>query len=174
MSDRLTQLQVCLDQLIEQFNATINYINTNAEPAQLDEDPHSITNIAAQAPLPGQTDVANSNNTPAPTGEHPESTGSNPTNNAAVPVKTDFSTTLNELSGDIIIKSRQISMLIDGLPGIGVPPSDQLQMIEDLVKELKQVETERLQKIAEKDDLLKWCEELIVDVASGITKTRAQ
>lgn len=151
MADRLTQLQVCLDQLIEQFNATINYVNTNAEPAKLDTDPNSVTNIAAQAPLPGHADQKETNE-----------------------VKPDFDTTINELSSDIIIKSRQISMLIDGLPGIGVPPSEQLQLIESLVEELRVVEKERLAKIAKKDALLKWTEELIVDVANGITQTRKQ
>lgn len=149
MADRLTQLQVCLDQLIEQFNATINYVNTNADPANIDEDVNSVINIAAQAPLPNQ-------------GEHSPETE----------VKPEFNTTINELSNDIIIKSRQISMLIDGLPGIGVPPADQLAMIDSLVGELREVEKERVKKIEEKEALLKWTEDLIIDVAGGIAETR--
>ena len=52
MADRLTQLQICLDQLVEQFNATVNYVNNNSDPGMLDEDEASVINIAANAPVP--------------------------------------------------------------------------------------------------------------------------
>jgi len=167
MADRLTQLQVCLDQLVEQFNATINYVNTNSELALLDDDPNSVINLAVAAPLPGQassgTGGANTTNASNTASNHPLTKAD---------VEQKFDNTINELATDIILKSRQISMLIDSLPGIGVPPQEQLQIILDLTEELKQVEKDRVEKINEKDKLLKWCESLILEVADGIAETR--
>lgn len=146
MSDRLTQLQLCLDQLIAQFNASVNYVNTQADLAPLDEDPNSVTNIAANAPLPGKAQ------SPPPEDQKP---------------KPSFELAINELSTDIILKSRQISMLIDSLPGIGTLPETQLKMIGELIDELDETEKLRVLKIEEKDRLLKWCEDLLVDVAKS-------
>lgn len=150
MTDRLTQLQVCLDQLVAQFNATINYINTQSELAPLDADSTSVINIAANAPLPGKKEAE-----------------------LAEPVSAKaFDSVINELSTDIILKSRQISMIIDSLPGIGTLPETQLKIIGDLLAELEQTEKDRCDKIREKDRLLQWCESLIMDVTTGIYRTR--
>ncbi|SGZ52174.1 CIC11C00000003079 [Sungouiella intermedia] len=157
MADRLTQLQVCLDQLVAQFNATINYVNTQSDLAPLDADPNSVINVAANAPLPGKKDQENSEANSAPSGSAPQA---------------PFEVVINELSTDIILKSRQISMIIDSLPGIGTLPETQLKIINDLINELEQTEKERCAKIKEKDELLKWCEDLIVDVSGGIYRTR--
>lgn len=157
MADRLTQLQVCLDQLVAQFNATINYVNTQSDLAPLDEDATSVINIAANAPLPGKKDQDNSGSNSAASGNAP---------------KPQFDGVIDELSTDIILKSRQISMIIDSLPGIGALPETQLKMIGDLIDELEQTEKERCAKIKEKDELLRWCEDLIVDVSGGIYRTR--
>lgn len=167
MADRLTQLQVCLDQLVEQFNATVNYVNVHSEPALLDDDPSSVTNIAANAPLPGQ-------NAQAESGSNKQTNVNTASNHpsAREEAETNFENTINELSTDIILKSRQISMLIDSLPGIGTSPEAQLATINDLIQELDDVEKKRVEKIQEKEQLLKWCESLIVEVASGISKTR--
>lgn len=148
MGDRLTQLQICLDQLIEQFNAAINYININSEPALLDEDPKSVINMAAQP----QTQAPDTEAPPS----HP---------------KPNFTTTLNELSRDIILKSRQITMLIDALPGVGVDEELQIELIKRLSMELTETEKRRIQKIKEKDELLEKCQDLIVEVAKGIHNT---
>ncbi|ABN65489.1 DNA-directed RNA polymerase II holoenzyme and kornberg s mediator [Scheffersomyces stipitis CBS 6054] len=163
MADRLTQLQTCLDQLVEQFNATVNYINTSSEPSLLDEDPTSVSNIAASAPLP-----ANQTQQGSTLGSNRQTVS--PSTQAEA--ESNFENTINELSTDIILKSRQISMLIDSLPGIGVSPESQLKIIDDLSKELQSVEQEQVKKIQEKDKLLKWCESLIVEVATGISETR--
>ncbi|KAK6461216.1 mediator of RNA polymerase II transcription subunit 21 [Scheffersomyces coipomensis] len=185
MADRLTQLQICLDQLVEQFNATVNYVNTNSESALLDEDPNSIINIAANAPLPGQQQGQQGQQQSSQPQQSPQSqpqqsaNGSGKqtvSNHASVAAQAEaeanFENTLNELSTDIILKSRQISMLIDSLPGIGVSPTSQLKIIEDLGEDLKNIEQERIKKIEEKDKLLKWCESLITEVATGIAESR--
>lgn len=163
MSDRLTQLQVCLDQLVEQFNATVNYVNAHSEPALLDEDPASVSSIAANAPLPGQggagspTNGANSTSIPS---------------TSKVESEQAFTNTINELATDIILKSRQITMLIDSLPGIGVSPENQLRHIQELSDELVEVEKRRIHKIEEKDQLMRQCETLIKDMANGISSTK--
>lgn len=156
MSDRLTQLQVCLDQLVEQFNATVNYVNSNAEPEMLDEDPMLVSNIAASAPLPGQQ----------------KEEGEREAVKLRLEPSPEFASTVNELSTDIILKSRQIGMLIDLLPGIGVSPELQLRIIDELSRELQEVERERSAKILEKDALLEVCESLVVEVAGGMAETR--
>ncbi|CAH2355981.1 mediator of RNA polymerase II transcription subunit 21 [[Candida] railenensis] len=186
MTDRLTQLQVCLDQLVAQFNATINYVNTNSEPALLDADGKSYFSIAANAPLPGQQQQ-NINGAPS-SSVPPQADGSDPASTKQSPDSAGgaggaggrmaednavaFNNTINELSTDIILKSRQLRMLIDYLPGIGVSPTNQLKLIEELASELEEVEKDRLKSIEEKDKLLDWCEDLIMEVANGISSTR--
>ena len=164
MADRLTQLQVCLDQLVAQFNSTINYVNTQSELAPLDADPFSVTNLAANAPLPGKKDE---NDVKGESGN-----GSVNGEEGPQEQKPAFDDVINELSTDLILKSRQISMIIDSLPGIGTLPETQLKMISDLTRELEDTEKERVRKIKEKDQLLKWTEDLIVDVSNGIYQTR--
>lgn len=169
MSDRLTQLQVCLDQLVEQFNATVNYVNTNCENALLDEDPMSVSNLAAAAPIPGQQQQI------TPGGSNRQTNAANSVSgqpSAQAEAETNFENTINELSTDLILKSRQITMLIDSLPGIGVAPETQFEMLQQLSEELQEVEKTRVRKIEEKDQLLKQCEDLIVQLSSGILTTR--
>lgn len=186
MSDRLTQLQICLDQLIQQFNATINYVNTNSEPSLLDEDdPNSYSNMAANAPVPQaqqqqqqpqqqQQQQQSQQISPAPQNQQSQgqSNSGGSKNTTPVQEEANFDNTVNELSTDLILKSRQINMLIDSLPGIGVSPEDQLSMIYELSSDLKDIEEERISKIKEKDVLLKILEGLIADVATGISETR--
>lgn len=197
MADRLTQLQICLDQLVEQFNATVNYVNNNSDPGMLDEDEASVINIAANAPVPGQAvpTAPAANLVPAATQSPAQSTTqqspqsakqqspahqspqspdqASPGLNSSASTTSNFNNTIRELSTDIILKSRQISMLIDSLPGIGVSPESQLKIIEDLTEELKVVDKERSKKIEEKDMMLKWCESLIIEVAGGIAESRS-
>lgn len=160
MTDRLTQLQVCLDQLVAQFNSTINYANMQSDLAPLDDNPTSVFNLAASAASGSAKNTETSGTTSAPNGV------------AEQQPSADFEGVLNELSTDIILKSRQISMIIDSLPGIGTLPETQLAKISSLIQELDQIEKKRLEKIKEKDDVLRWCEELIVQVSSGISSGR--
>lgn len=180
MSDRLTQLQICIDQLVEQFNAAVNYVNTNSEQALLDDDPTSVTNIAASAPLPGLQQQPQKNSPADGTVTAGGGAGSGAVSaggrsdhpSARAEMEANFDNTINELSTDIILKSRQISMLIDSLPGVGVSEESQLELINRLSVELNHVEETRIKKIQEKDELLRWCESLILDLASGISKTK--
>lgn len=168
MSDRLTQLQVCVDQLVEQFNAAVNYVNMKSEGALLDDDPNSVLNKAANAPIPGAQ-------AHSPDPDSARNTAANTTvDHISAPEQVDstFDTTINELSTDIILKSRQISMLIDSLPGVGVSEQSQDKLIAQLAEELEIVEQQRVEKIKQKDEFLGWCEDLIMAVATGISETK--
>jgi mediator of RNA polymerase II transcription subunit 21 len=63
-----------------------------------------------------------------------------------------------------VLKSQQIEVLIDSLPGIGISEEDQMKRIESLEDELKTVERERREVIEEKEQLLQKCDELILKV----------
>lgn len=135
MTDRLTQLQVCLDQLLEQFCATINYVNTN----------HDFL------PFDGETKILDKD--------------------ATIAEPQEFTDTINELSSDIILKTRQIFTVIESLPGAGVSTKDQLEKIESLQAELNQVEKQRTNAIRLKNQLLDSCNELINGISEEITST---
>ncbi|KAI5967217.1 SRB7 [Candida theae] len=179
MSDRLTQLQICLDQLVEQFNATVHYVNIHAKPALLDEDPTSVSNRAATAPAPQsqqQQQQQQQQRSPQSAQQSPKEDANQESKELSKPAEAaeeDFDSTLDELATDIVLKSRQINMLIDSLPGIGVTPEAQMKLISDLSQELKQVEHERQAKIEEKDTLLRKVDDLIKDLATGISQVRS-
>ena len=82
-----------------------------------------------------------------------------------------FDNVINELCTDLILKSRQIKMLIDSLPGIGVTPNEQMNLINELSDKLQAIEEERIQK-SKKNNLLNLLESMIKEVVNGITETR--
>jgi mediator of RNA polymerase II transcription subunit 21 len=72
---------------------------------------------------------------------------------------------LKELARDLIVKSQQIELLIDSLPGIGISEKEQMTKVEQLDKELEEVEKERRLAIEQKDQLMRKCDDLILQVA---------
>lgn len=136
MADRLTQLQICLDQLVEQFCATLNYVDKNHDfvPAQ-DEEKMADAQATVADPK-------------------------------------EFQSTMNELSTDIILKTRQILALITSLPGAGVSPRDQISRIQELQNELVAIEQTKVEKIRQKDELLEWCNGLISDFSKDLIDSR--
>lgn len=135
MTDRLTQLQICLDQVMEQFCATLNYIDKNHdfEPANEFE-----------------TKMTDKHATVAPSEE--------------------FTNTIDELSTDIILKTRQIIKLIDSLPGVDVSADEQLHKIDSLQKSLIEVEKKKIGAIRKKESLLNEVDGLITTFVSGLTE----
>jgi mediator of RNA polymerase II transcription subunit 21 len=136
MADRLTQLQICLDQLVEQFCATLHYVDTHhefkaSEGEELMTDPQAVI---------------------AP----PE----------------EFKATINELSTDLILKTRQIIALIDSLPGAGVSQQEQVNKIVELQKELESVEAEKVETVRKKDELLQWCNELVINFSKSLIESK--
>lgn len=137
MTDRLTQLQICLDQMMEQFCAALNYVDKNHDFEPADETEMKMSDRHA---------------TVAP----PE----------------EFSNTIDELSTDIILKTRQIIRLIDSLPGVDVSTAEQLHKIDTLQKELVKVEEQKVEAIMRKEKLMKDVSGLIEFFVGGISSSR--
>lgn len=132
MSDRLTQLQVCVDQLLKQYYSALNYISNShgfvplsSEPAAGDPQVHSVP-------------------------------------------KERFQEDLRELARDIVLKSKQIDLLIDLLPGIGTSEAEQMQNLVELQNSLDQAELEKQQVLVESSILLAKCDDLILKVAADV------
>ncbi|QPG76243.1 hypothetical protein FOA43_003629 [Brettanomyces nanus] len=137
MTDRLTQLQICLDQLTDMFFASLTYVDQNHDSVKLNESDLKMVNPDY----------------------HPAS-------------QLDFQSSLQELSRDIILKTRQILTIIDTLPGVGVSKEEQLAKIQLLSRELEEVELQKKKVILKKDDLMKVVDKLILLVSDGIAMTR--
>lgn len=77
-----------------------------------------------------------------------------------------------ELARDIVVKSKQIEVLIDSLPGIGSSESDQMDRVKALEGELLEAEQERQQVLLETSQLLGKCDDLILKVSSAASEIR--
>ncbi|SCU98166.1 LADA_0H11012g1_1 [Lachancea dasiensis] len=137
MADRLTQLQICLDQMMEQFCATLNYIDKN----------HDFE--ASEAGEDKMTDP-----------------------HATIASKEDFDNTIDELSTDLILKTRQITKLIDSLPGVDVSADEQMHRIEALQNQLVKMEDKKMEATKQKEELLRKVDSMIVDFTVGIANAR--
>ncbi|KAI5814623.1 mediator complex, subunit Med21 [Pyronema omphalodes] len=73
-----------------------------------------------------------------------------------------FESSLSELARDIIVKSKQIEVLITSLPGIGVSEEDQKNRLLNLEQQLKEAEAERLKAVEEKELARERLESVIV------------
>ncbi|KAL3241589.1 Srb7p [Nakaseomyces bracarensis] len=137
MTDRLTQLQKCLDQVMEQFCATLNFIDKRHDFEPLDPKEPKMTD-----------------------------------KHASVATPEEFRNGIDELSTDIIVKIRQITTLIDSLPGVSVSAEEQLHKIDSLQKKLVDVEDEKIKAVQRKDKLLKDVDDLISVFVSGIADSK--
>ncbi|KAH6659752.1 RNA polymerase II transcription mediator [Truncatella angustata] len=132
MGDRLTQLQDAVDQLAQQFVASIHYVNrhhnletlgpldqvreVNKEPHEMEVDPH-----------PAEV----------------------------------FKASQVELAQDLITKEQQIEYLISILPGLDNSEQDQERNIKELEEELKTAEAQRLEAIGERKQIMSKLDEVI-------------
>lgn len=137
MSDRLTQLQICLDQLVDQFSSSLHYVDAK----------HRSIAFSESEPLVTGDDYA------------PDS-------------ETEFRKSLEELTSDLIVKTRQILTIIDTLPGVNVSRSQQMGRIEQLLKQLDETMITKQEKIKRKNELQQLVDDLILDMSKAIADTR--
>ncbi|SCV02833.1 LAMI_0H03356g1_1 [Lachancea mirantina] len=137
MTDRLTQLQICLDQMVEQLCATLNYIDKNH-----DFEPSSINEERMTDPQ------------------------------ATIAPSEEFSNVIDELSTDLILKTRQITKLIDSLPGVDVSAEEQMHRIDSLQSQLLKVENEKIEAVQEKEKLMGAVNSMISEFTVGIANSR--
>ena len=76
-----------------------------------------------------------------------------------------------ELARDLILKTKEIDLLVGSLPGIGVSEEQQIERLDRLERELQDVERRRLQAVRRKEELQKRLDEVIHTVAVN-AKTR--
>lgn len=170
MGDRLTQLQDAVDQLAQQFVASIHYINRhhnletlgpNDQIRDVKQEPdqqeglcppplpwlpfsHShrwnITCVAVTNPLSHSLSLVD---------PHPPDV---------------FKASQVELAQDLITKEQQIEYLISILPGLDNSEQDQERNIKELEEELRVAEAQRQDAIKEREDTLAKLDEVIRSV----------
>ncbi|KAI5850956.1 mediator complex, subunit Med21 [Tricharina praecox] len=82
--------------------------------------------------------------------------------NATIDTPEVFESRMSELARDLIIKSKQIEVLITTLPGIGVSEDDQQARLRSLEAQLKEAEEERVKSVQEKEDARVRLESVVV------------
>ncbi|KUJ16826.1 CSE2-domain-containing protein [Mollisia scopiformis] len=140
MADMLTQLQDAVDQLAQQFVASLHYVNKHHDYALLGPTDRLVT--------------ANKNGGVAA----PQEDEIDPKSEAA------FKDGQRELARDIIIKEQQIEYLISQLPGLENSEKDQDETIRRLEEELKVAEEERKEAVKERAAVLAKLETVIRSV----------
>ncbi|CCU76996.1 mediator of RNA polymerase II transcription subunit 21 [Blumeria hordei DH14] len=130
MADRLTQLQDAIDQLANQFVASLSYINKHHSPQRL-----------------GSTDVVRQ-----------ESNGEGFYKQAQPQVDSlpsdVFKAAQLELAQDLILKEQEIEALVSMLPGLENSEKFQEQTIRQLEKELRAADLEIKEAFELKEELV--------------------
>ncbi|KAI1840082.1 hypothetical protein JX265_013004 [Neoarthrinium moseri] len=125
MGDRLTQLQDAVDQLAQQFVASIHYINRH----------HSLETLGP--------------------GDQVRESNKEPEQNEVDPHPADvFKAAQVELAQDLITKEQQIEYLISILPGLDNSEQDQERNIKELEEELKVAEAQRQEAVKERKEIM--------------------
>ncbi|KAF2401989.1 hypothetical protein EJ06DRAFT_529127 [Trichodelitschia bisporula] len=152
MTDRLTQLQNCLDDFLTQMYASLRYIDTHH----------------AYAPIPGQSDQ-NPFASSAPNTQGTQSTAPS-MQNPATPAQPApdppalFEARLQELAQDLVLKEQQIEALVEALPGVGCSQAEQEARLRALEEELKAVDVEWKEAKRERERLVEKVEGVILGV----------
>ncbi|KAI1003622.1 hypothetical protein K3495_g4589 [Podosphaera aphanis] len=137
MADRLTQLQDAVDQLVNQFIASLSYVNKHHSPQRV--DPRDVLR-------------AETNGEGCQKQVHLQVDSLSPDVFKAAQI---------ELAQDLIIKEQQIEALISILPGLENSEKDQEQTIHQLEKELRAADIESREALRQKELLLERLESVI-------------
>jgi len=171
MTDRLTQLQDALDNMLTQMYATLHYISTHHTygtfPTQASQSAAPLTRATSTLT---ETQVTHSQSATRPPASADDAAaalngdGDGPSTAAASadrpqrsveeeiaqgvrnPVADGpgvFEARMQELAQDLVVKEQQIEAIVDSLPGIGVSEGGQVRRIAELEEELERVEAER-------------------------------
>ncbi|KEY65565.1 hypothetical protein S7711_08244 [Stachybotrys chartarum IBT 7711] len=132
MGDRLTQLQDAVDQLAQQFVACLHFVHMRHDLETLGPN-DKIRDVKLEL---NQKEV---DSLPA----------------------ADFRAGMEELSRDLVLKEREIELLIMALPGLDNTEKDQERYIKDLEEDLKAAEAQRQEALKEKDQILSQLDALI-------------
>ncbi|CEJ84505.1 Putative RNA polymerase II transcription mediator [[Torrubiella] hemipterigena] len=132
MGDSLTQLQDAVDQLAQQFVASLHFV-------------HRRHDLETLGPNDQVRDVK-------------QDQGANEVD--ALP-NDEFRAGLEELSCDLILKEQQIEVLISLLPGLNKSEQDQEQTVKELEEELKVAEAQRQEALKERDRILSQLDSVI-------------
>ncbi|SMQ54445.1 unnamed protein product [Zymoseptoria tritici ST99CH_3D1] len=158
MADRLTQLQDCLDDLLTQMYASLNYVHTRHPYGDIPDQPTQ----APQADSREVGRVATTGDGPAAGAQQGEGqNGSREPSTPSPETQNTFNAALRELAQDLILKEQQIEYIINSLPGIGNSEEDQERRMRELEAELRQVEEERAQKDVERENMIDLLGEVI-------------
>lgn len=150
-TDKLTQLQAEINQLLIQFFSTYSY---NAQRHPL-ESPAEIPGLAFTALK--QTEAG------------PEDTDPTKTAYPLQPVEQKvFDEAQEELAGDLVLKTQQIQRLISDLPGIDQDQSQQAEGIRKLVLEVEVMDRARRVKRNEMRQLVKRLDAVVEGMSSRI------
>jgi mediator of RNA polymerase II transcription subunit 21 len=144
-----------------QFYSALHYLNTNHNFVTVNENP-SVAD--PQRKPPSDNRLSNCQSNPPPQ------------KNLLVPPNSRRSRTFmrqvltgiaaqKELSRDLILKTKEIELLISSLPGIGVSEAQQITRLEKLEGELQAVEKRRKEVMARKEELQQRLDEVIEVVA---------
>ncbi|MCJ1483991.1 RNA polymerase II mediator complex subunit [Schaereria dolodes] len=156
MTDRLTELQDCLDQLATQFYASLRYITTHHPSGILPTQPtHDLV------PLSPAATAANLNSQDQPSSKD-LNLNTDPGYVPSDPVS--FDAALRELAQDLVLKQQQIELLIGSLPSIESGEQEQEERIKVLAAELREAEKERGDVVGEKEEVLERLDRIIAGV----------
>ncbi|TVY14298.1 Mediator of RNA polymerase II transcription subunit 21 [Lachnellula arida] len=138
MADKLTQLQDAVDQLANQFVASLYYVHKH----------HDLKTL-------GASDKIREEKKDEAAQREPD----------IEPVSADeFKAGQKELAQDLIMKEQQIELLISVLPGLDNSETDQERMIRQLEDELKVAEEKRREAVKGKEEVLARLEGVIRSV----------
>lgn len=117
----------------------------------------SLQYIRTQAPpavIEGQPPLSSFAEHEAQQGQQTTDPSEKPAEPPKLPSPEEFAAQLNEFSNDIVLKEQQLEILFENLPGMGISEKDQVERMQELQRQLDDIEPERLEAIKEKERLV--------------------